>query len=168
MLNFITASQEHIPIIQHLAEKTWWPTYSSIISKEQIEYMLKNIYSSDALKKAITSGAQNFILLEDDNSWQGFASYGLLEEDQTICKLHKLYVLPENQGKGYGKKLIEEVKRRAAALGITILELNVNRYNKAKHFYEKLGFKVVREEDISIGPYWMNDFVLRTEIRTIV
>jgi hypothetical protein len=37
----------------------------------------------------------------------------------------------------------------------------VNRYNNAKSFYEKMGFAIVREEDIPIGPYWMNDYVMR-------
>jgi ribosomal protein S18 acetylase RimI-like enzyme len=39
--------------------------------------------------------------------------------------------------------------------------LNVNRYNPAKDFYEKLGFKIILEEDIPIGQYWMNDYVMR-------
>jgi ribosomal protein S18 acetylase RimI-like enzyme len=44
-----------------------------------------------------------------------------------------------------------------------VLDLNVNRNNQAKHFYEKIGFNVIREEDIPIGPYWMNDYVMRIE-----
>ena len=43
------------------------------------------------------------------------------------------------------------------------LDLNVNRYNySAQSFYEKFGFKVLKEEDIHIGGgYFMNDYVLR-------
>jgi GNAT superfamily N-acetyltransferase len=75
-----------------------------------------------------------------------------------------LYCLPVTQGKGYGKILIEEVSRRTKADGKHTLDLNVNRYNKAKTFYEKMGFTVVYEEDIAIGPYWMNDYVMRREL----
>jgi ribosomal protein S18 acetylase RimI-like enzyme len=42
--------------------------------------------------------------------------------------------------------------------------LNVNRNNEAKEFYKKLGFKIIREEDIPIGQYWMNDYVMRLTI----
>ncbi len=70
---------------------------------------------------------------------------------------------PENQGNGYGRLLIEEVKRRLIIENIRILDLNVNRFNKAKEFYEKMGFSVLREEDVPIGPYWMNDFVMRLQ-----
>ena len=39
--------------------------------------------------------------------------------------------------------------------------LNVNKYNTAKLFYEKLGFKITKEEVIDIGnDYVMDDFVM--------
>jgi ribosomal protein S18 acetylase RimI-like enzyme len=70
--------------------------------------------------------------------------------------------LPENQGKGYGRIMIDEIVRRVLRAGGKNLDLNVNRYNvKAKTFYEKLGFTTVGEEDVPIGPYWMNDYVMR-------
>jgi len=102
--------------------------------------------------------------LESESRCCAYAAYGPRKENPQIFKLHKIYILPECQGKGYGVQLIDEVKRRLIAQKITILDLNVNRYNKAKNFYEKLGFKVVDEEDVPIGPYWMNDFVMRLMI----
>ncbi|GAB3820696.1 hypothetical protein GCM10028895_21410 [Pontibacter rugosus] len=49
-------------------------------------------------------------------------------------------------------------------LGAAILDLNVNRYNNAKAFYERCGYQVYVQEDIAIGPYWMNDYVMRKEL----
>ena len=47
----------------------------------------------------------------------------------------------------------------------TDLELNVNRYNKARQFYETIGFVVVKEEDIDIGSgYFMNDYVMNLSL----
>jgi ribosomal protein S18 acetylase RimI-like enzyme len=157
------ASLKDIPVIRSLAEETWWPTYSPIISIEQIRYMLDTIYSAEELSRVMKNGSQTFILLSDENGPQGYASFGLRPENQQICKLHKLYVLPENHGKGYGKMLVDEVIKRLLP-GVKYLELNVNRYNKAKDFYERIGFKIVREEDVSVGPYWMNDYVMRMDL----
>jgi ribosomal protein S18 acetylase RimI-like enzyme len=43
--------------------------------------------------------------------------------------------------------------------------VNVNRHNKALHFYEKYGFKIIREEDIDIGEgYFMNDYVMELKL----
>ena len=161
MIKFIDAGKSDVPTIQDIAEKTWWPTYSKIISKEQIRYMLDTIYNSEAINESMSNGSQHYILLNTNSVSQGFASYGRRKEDPTVYKLQKLYVLPENHGLGYGRLLIDEVKRRLIDENIRILDLNVNRYNNAKSFYEKLGFSVIAQEDIPIGPYWMNDFVMR-------
>jgi ribosomal protein S18 acetylase RimI-like enzyme len=166
VVKILQASPRDIPAIQSMAEETWWPTYSPILGSEQIRYMLDAIYSAEALQKVMENGSQTFIILHDDNGNQGFASYGLRPENPHICKLHKIYVLPENHGKGYGKMLIEEVKNRIKAMHVYTLDLNVNRYNQAKSFYEKTGFKVIGEEDVPIGPYWMNDYMMRLELRS--
>jgi ribosomal protein S18 acetylase RimI-like enzyme len=165
MINIYDATENDIPLIQEISEKTWWPTYSSIVSDEQIRFMLDMIYSTAALKKIMESGEQSFVVLQDDHGHQGFASYGPRTNDPKIWKLHKIYVCPDNHGKGYGKMLIEEIKRRMRAHQILTLDLNVNRHNQAKSFYEKLGFKVIQEEDVAIGNYWMNDYVMRLELQ---
>ena len=157
------ASLNDIPVIRRVAENTWWSTYSSIISDEQIRYMLDTIYSAEELSRVMKNGSQMFIILSDENGPQGYASFGLRPENSEICKLHKLYMQPENQGKGYGKMLIDEVIKRLQP-EVRYLELNVNRHNKAKDFYQRVGFKILREEDVSIGPYWMNDYVMRLDV----
>jgi GNAT superfamily N-acetyltransferase len=149
-----------IPLIRTLAEDTWWPTYTPVLAQEQIRYMLDTMYSAAALEAVMADGSQRFILLTDETGPQGFAAYGP-RAGEPVFKLHKLYVLPGNQGKGYGRALLEEVIQRTKSQGIAALDLNVNRYNPAKDFYEKMGFFILREEDISIGPYWMNDYVMR-------
>lgn len=164
MVFIIEGNEEHIPAIVQMAEKTWRATYSEILSADQMDYMLKTIYGKEVLAKVIQNGSQKFLLLKDGNGLQGFVSFGARPEDPDIFKIHKLYVLPANQGKGYGTILIEEVKKRLRLNGITTLDLNVNRYNPAKEFYGKLGFEIVREEDVPIGPYWMNDYVMRLRI----
>lgn len=164
MVTILHATLKDIPIIRNLAEETWWPTYSPILSIEQIRYMLDAIYGEEELKKVILNGSQTFVILHDGNGPQGFASYALRPEDQSVCKLHKIYVLPENHGKGYGKALIEEVKIRAMNFNASFLDLNVNRSNPAINFYQKAGFQIIREEDVQIGPYWMNDYVMRLDL----
>lgn len=164
MVRILHATLNDIPVIRSLAEETWWPTYSAILTVEQIRFMLNAIYGEQELKNVITRGSQTFIILRDEKGPQGFASYALRSDDHSICKLHKIYILPENHGKGYGKALIGEVKQRAINLGASTLQLNVNRSNPAITFYEKQGFKIVREEDVPIGPYWMNDFVMQLHL----
>jgi ribosomal protein S18 acetylase RimI-like enzyme len=156
------ATLDDIPTIRRLANESWWATYPPIIGAKQVAYMLKLIYSPEALTEQMEAG-HTFLLALDNDSPVGFASYSLIA-DRTY-KLHKLYILPGQQGKGVGKFLVDFIfdaisKDKAAAL-----ELNVNRNNPAKSFYVRLGFVVVRQEDIDIGSgFWMNDYVMRKEI----
>ena len=158
------ATVNDVETIREIADQTWWVTYGPLLEKEQITFMLNEIYAADKISKQIEIGAQTFILLLEEEEPVAFAAYSPREENADIYKLHKLYCLPKTQGKGYGKVLINEVVQRTTDAGKKVLELNVNRYNNAKTFYEKMGFAVAYEEDIAIGPYWMNDYVMRKEL----
>ncbi|WP_345953747.1 GNAT family N-acetyltransferase [Mucilaginibacter sp. PAMB04168] len=150
--------------IVKIAHQTWWPTYRDILSTEQITHMLEAIYISDKIAEQIESGIQQYLILEEDEEPVAFAAYSPREDDAQIYKLHKLYCLPKTQGKGYGKILMEAVTNEVKQAGKQVLELNVNRNNNAKSFYEKMGFNVAYEEDVAIGPYWMNDYVMRRNL----
>ncbi|MGN6396315.1 MAG: GNAT family N-acetyltransferase [Mucilaginibacter sp.] len=150
--------------IRTIADQTWRPAYSEILSAEQLEFMLGEIYSADKIAAQIENDSQTYLLLIEDQKPVAFAAYSPRSENPEIYKLHKLYCLPETQGKGYGKVLINEVAAKTLEAGKRTLDLNVNRYNKAKNFYEKMGFAVVYEEDVPIGDYWMNDYVMQKEL----
>jgi GNAT superfamily N-acetyltransferase len=156
------ASAEDIPSIIDIHKKTWEPTYREIISQEQIEYMSLKFYSAFALENSITQGGHQFLMLLADNTPAGFASVS--EENPGHFKLHKIYLIPASQGTGAGKLLITEVENYVKSKGATSISLNVNRYNKARYFYEKMAYQVIREEDIPVGPYWMNDYVLEKKL----
>ncbi|MFD0795298.1 GNAT family N-acetyltransferase [Mucilaginibacter litoreus] len=158
------ATVKDVKAIISIAEQTWWPTYSPILSEEQIAYMLKELYSENMIYRQIENNEQEFLLLTEDNIPVAFAAFSPRSDSPDIYKLHKLYCLPVTQGKGYGKILINTVADKVKEAGKQTLDLNVNRYNKAKSFYEKMGFAVAYEEDIPIGPYWMNDYVMRKKI----
>ncbi len=155
------ATPMDVPVIHQIAEITWQDAYRDILSPEQMRYMLDAVYGHETLTSLIESGEQQFILLEEAGVARGFAAYSPRREDEETFKLHKIYNLPESQGKGYGKILILSVIDAVEKSGKNILELNVNRHNRARYFYEKMGFYIAYEEDIPIGPYWMNDYVMR-------
>ncbi|WP_276134868.1 GNAT family N-acetyltransferase [Polluticoccus soli] len=148
--------------IRNLAEAVWWPTYTPILTEPQINYMLDTMYDLESIKTQISTDEQTYLLLIENDRPMGFAAYSPRKENPAIYKLHKLYVLPETHGSGFGRLLLAEVEKAVLNAGKTTLELNVNRYNPAKSFYEKMGFVIAYEEDIDIGRgYQMNDFVMR-------
>lgn len=162
VLTMRKASDEDILLIRELSMQVWPITYENILSKEQIDYMLHLMYSEAALHQQMHDKHQFFIIYNAGIPI-GFASYSEIEP--TIYKLHKIYILTSHQGRGTGKFVIEEIIKSIEAEGATTLILNVNKNNKAKAFYEKLGFVAVREEDIDIGSgYYMNDYIMELKL----
>jgi diamine N-acetyltransferase len=158
------ASLADIPAIRHLAATIWPVAYKDINSKEQLDYMLDLIYSDSALTRQMTEENQHFFMAEESGLAVGFAGFGPVPEPRTY-KLHKLYVLPNQQGKGTGRMLLDKVIQEIKDQGGNTLILNVNRANKAFFFYEKLGFRIRESVDTDIGRgFYMNDYILEKSV----
>lgn len=153
-----------IPVIREIAAITWPVAFGEILSEAQLAYMMEMMYSQSALEKQLQEGHEFYLFLENDRAL-GFMGIESNYKNQNQLKIHKLYILPSEQGKGIGEQLIYFAEKRCLEDQISKLTLNVNRYNKAILFYEKLGFKNVKSEDIEIGNgYLMEDFVMEKEL----
>ena len=160
MLIISPALPSHYPTIQAIATETWYPTYGHILTQAQTDYMLDWMYSIESLTEQVEKKGIDFLIAEMDGKIIGFAAYELNYQD-IKTRIHKLYVLPGLHGSGVGRHLMNHISDIGHAYGNTILNLNVNRFNKAIGFYKKIGFKIVGEEDIDIGHgYLMEDYIM--------
>jgi diamine N-acetyltransferase len=163
MFEIRKATAVDIPLIRELTFLVWPQTYTSILTQQQINYMLEMMYSESSLEKQMTKDGCQFIIVYEDGNPVGFASYG--EEEPQRWKLNKIYILENQQGKGTGKYvinyIIEEIKKHKARS----LFLQVNQYNKAKYFYERLGFNEVDFVNLDIGNgFFMNDYIMEKKL----
>ncbi|WP_131537556.1 GNAT family N-acetyltransferase [Pedobacter nototheniae] len=164
MITLRKAKEEDIELIRDIADATWPNTYLDIIGQAQIDYMLDKMYSRGELLKQLMEG-HIFLIAEENENQYGFAGYSISDHEKRIYKLHKLYVLPSAHGKGVGKILMNEVVNQVKDAGGSALQLNVNKYNKAKDFYIKAGFSVKDSVTIDIGNgFVMDDFVMEYKI----
>lgn len=148
--------------IRSIAEEVWPTTYGEILSKEQLDYMMEMMYSVASLQKQVDEKEHHFILAYSDKIPVGFASYEFNYNGNVTTKIHKIYVLSNQQGKGIGKILIDYIMNVARQNNQEALLLNVNKNNVAIHFYKKLGFLITAEEVIDIGQgYVMDDYVMQ-------
>jgi ribosomal protein S18 acetylase RimI-like enzyme len=160
-MNIRLATEHELPILESLAREIWPHTYADIITKEQMDFMLNWMYSRETLVAQQQAGHE-FYLISKDNTDVGFIA---LEQAGQELKVNKVYVLPEIQGSGAGKQLMDKAIERAKTKNCTHLFLQVNRANKAKFFYDKLGFTIRSEEDFDIGNgFFMNDYVKELKV----
>lgn len=148
---------DELNVVKALAHDIWPRVYDYMISSEQISYMLSMMYDLDKLKQQWLEGGK-FVLLEVDGIPQGFVSF---EEKENCVFLHKLYLRPEMQFQGFGKKMLQVAIDFASDSKKPSVELTVNRNNKFLDFYISQGFQIKEEKDFDIGGgYFMNDFIL--------
>lgn len=166
MIQIRKALPEELPIVRDIAHKTWPDTFAGILSSPQIDYMLELMYNLKTLESQLLEKGQVFLLAEEEGEFLGFAAYELNYSEGEKSKLHKIYVLPSGQGKGLGKKLINEVSNQAKSNDQKSLLLNVNKFNQpAIDFYTYLGFKEGYREVIDIGNgYVMDDVVMELNL----
>lgn len=161
MISISEAGLGDIKTIQEITNITWPITYGEILSQTQLDYMLGLFYSHEALAKQIENKEQLFYLISDSEAVIGFIGIEHQYKDEAITKIHKIYLLPETQGKGYGKKVFDFIEELALENNSKQLLLNVNRFNTALNFYKKLGFEIKETVDIEIGNgYLMEDYVM--------
>lgn len=91
------ATVKDIPLIRELTFAIWPQTYSQLLTKEQIDYMLQLIYSEASLQKQIEVDGCTFIIIYDEGEPVAFASYS--QTKPLVWKLHKIYVLAISAGK---------------------------------------------------------------------
>lgn len=162
------AEKSDIELIRQLADVAFRDTYKDILSADQMEYMMEWMYSSESMERQMDEGHVYFIV-SDGNRNVGYLS---LEpqgstEGVNVYHLQKLYLLPEEQGKGYGRRMFQFAVDYVRGQGNlpSRIELNVNRNNTALTFYEHLGMRRLCQGDFPIGNgYFMNDYIMGYDV----
>ena len=163
-LQLLKSGEPDISVIADLAYTIWNEYYPSIITQDQVNYMLNKMYSAEALKTQMQEG-QEFYLIHAGSIPVGFLSVSSL--NKTDWMLHKFYVHSQQRKKGIGSiifnLLIETLNHPET------VRLTVNRHNyQSINFYFKNGFTIERVADFDIGDgYFMNDFVMLWHKKTI-
>jgi GNAT superfamily N-acetyltransferase len=153
-----------LQIIRDIAQSIWPETFSSILSPEQIKYMMNMMYAPEVMEKELAGGC-HFEIVKIDHTPAGYFSWSPYSGANT-AKLHKLYLLSDFHGKGIGSAMLRQVEKRVANAGFTVLKLNVNKYNeRAKKAYLRNGFTIEEAVKIDIGNgFFMDDFVMVKKI----
>lgn len=157
------ATSSDVKTIHKLARNTWFSTYKELLSQDQMDYMFDWMYSESSLLEQIEHKGHVFFIAYEGAKPMGYLS--IEKQSETLFHLHKIYILPSAQGKGVGKRLLlhafDYAKENTSA-PTCVVELNMNRANKALSFYQKMGMHIHSEGDFDIGHgYFMNDYILQ-------
>lgn len=175
MISIRTAAAADIPLLRRLAAEAFPATYAPILTPSQIDYMMTWMYSEESLRRQFDEGQTFYIAYgttepsdeaaEEEPQPLGYLSVERQADD--LFHLQKIYVLPAAQGRGVGAALFRRAIDHVRSCGTLPcrLELNVNRYNRALGFYERMGMRRLRTVDAPIGNgFYMNDYIMGLDI----
>ena len=95
-------------------------------------------WSLNNFKSSLEAGNSS-IVLKDKKNILGYAFFSVIGTDSHLLNIT---ISKNYQGRGHGKRILEQVLFQSKVLGATIIFLEVRESNyKAIDFYEKFGFK---------------------------
>ena len=153
MIEVRRAELSEVDAVRQIGVTTWPVAYAGLASEEFITDGIAQWWSAEVVEWGIRNGI-TLVAAEGDHL---VGMVGLGREDDNWV-MWKLYVLPEHQGKGIGKALLDAA---IAALpeGTTELLLDVLVTNeKAIGFYRAHGFTEARatpDRDLGVDLMWM-------------
>ena len=160
------ATADDIPVIRAMADVVFRRTYREILSPEQMDYMMEWMYSAESLRRQMLEEG-NVFFLEEGKGYASVRRDGFAPDGRERFHLEKLFVMPDCQGSGLGRRFFDTVADyvRSVSPGHPRLELNVNRNNPAVRFYEHIGMYPDRAGEFPIGKgFYMNDFIMAIDL----
>jgi len=100
---------------------------------------------------ALTQEGTSIIVI--DGSDVGWLQVG---ESSDAIYLGQLYLAPELQNRGIGTAIVTELRDKARQAG-KALTLDVMKNNRARFFYERLGFQVIGQSEHKLKMRWQDN-----------
>lgn len=105
----------------------------------------------------------NYFVIEENDTVIGGAGFAALEkENNSICELQKMYLLPQARGRGLGTKLISICLEKAKEIGFKKCYLETLPYMQvAQKLYKKNGFINLNDPIGKTGHYSCNVWMIK-------
>lgn len=153
-----------------LGRQTFQETFAAHNTEADMAAYLAATFGPDKQLAQLQDPATTFLLAEMQGQAVGYAQLlqpsplGLPPGQQTTRQLEikQLYVADDWIGTGLGGALMRRIVELAQATGSTALVLGVWEHNqRARAFYQRLGFKEIGEHAFTLGTDVQRDLVLR-------
>jgi ribosomal protein S18 acetylase RimI-like enzyme len=146
-----------------LAKEIWEEYYPTIITQEQIHYMIDTFQSAEAIKNQIQEGMQYYLAISNEDEI-GYLAYAA-EKDCSLF-LSKIYIKRNFRNRGKGREMFAFILGQAQKQKLKTVRLTVNKNNTASvEKYLKMGFSITDSvvKDIGNG-FYMDDYVMAYEV----
>ena len=121
---------------------SWNETYKGIVPDEELK-RLKDTEDERTQKtiEEFNEKDNDKLVLMVNQQIVGFSNYGFTKEidDPTCGEIFALYIIKEHQGKGLGRKLVNETIKELKKLGCDKMIISCLKGNHTNDFYKHIG-----------------------------
>jgi ribosomal protein S18 acetylase RimI-like enzyme len=144
-------TEHDLPAVREVLRRTWEYSYAPFIPLNDLRLYLDEHYSLEALHRLIANPEiTGFVGVRGDQPVAMMRTRNVLTESRTYVS--SLYVVPEEQGQGWGRALMNVAAQQAVSDGRKEVWLGVmNKNLQGLEWYRKHGFVAVREEPFKMG-----------------
>ena len=160
-------SSEDIIKIKYIGEKTFYETFSSQNTKEDMEDYLNENFSYEQIESEIKNNASKFYIVEHDKEVVAYMKVNF-DQAQTekghndTLEVQRIYVLQEYKSNHIGKRLIEKAIEMGRDHHLNYIWLGVWEDNiNAIKFYEKQGFEKFDTHVFKLGEDEQTDDLMK-------
>src|SRR5438094_869372 len=102
---------EELPVLASISRKTFYDTFHSQNTKENMDFFLQHNFNQQALKIEMSEQSNFFFFAKLENEIAGHLKLSTANipelEEADVLEISRIYVLKEKLGSGVGKALME-------------------------------------------------------------
>lgn len=154
------ACEKDASLIESLAKVIWNQHYTPIIGKHNVDHMLSQFQTADAIIKELNNGFIYYIAYYNEQPC-GYASI----KPGKSAFLGKLYLKQELRGKGIGRVMYKKAEACAIKHRAQTIKLKCYKHNPTLDVYYNLGFRVAENVVSDFGNgCLLDDFVMEKRL----
>jgi GNAT superfamily N-acetyltransferase len=152
-MNIRSVTLEDAPFIAPVHIASWRAAYVGIVPQAHLDALDENQFAERWRTWITTEISASICVAEVDTTICGFASGGPIRKPVSVYdgELYAIYLAPNMQRKGIGRKLFVHITRELVARKLNHMRVWTLRRNPSAGFYERLGGSVVAEDVEEIG-----------------
>jgi ribosomal protein S18 acetylase RimI-like enzyme len=153
--------------LQSISRETFYETYCSMNTKENMDKYLKENLSISTLENELKNPNSLFFIIRDLDKNIGYLKLNMGPaqtdiKDANALEIERIYVIKEYQGKKAGQQLYEKTIQVAKEKMLKYIWLGVWQENpKAIKFYTKNGFEIFDQHVFKLGDEEQTDYLMR-------
>jgi ribosomal protein S18 acetylase RimI-like enzyme len=169
-VSITTSSIADYKSIQAIGRETFYETFASSNSEENMRKYLSENYTDHKVKEELSNEESLFFMAYEDHAAIGYLKLNLGQaqtelQDPLSLEIERIYVKASHHGKEVGKLLYDKALEIARQHNKTSIWLGVWEENpRAIRFYEKNGFVAFDKHMFKMGEDEQTDIMMRKSL----